>query len=351
MKILQLTFTYGNNFGAMMQAYALQKVLTDMGNDCYFLPFFQKPFELPEYELSLKGKVLWGLRKYKRRNYTKKWFSNFNHFLYDHCQFAPYIELSNLASIGEEYDRFLVGSDQVWNIQSYNNDYCLLKWVPEKAKRCSYAASLGNYSIRMKNNPVLEAIREFGSVSFREQMDYQDAKRNGVQCRMDLDPTFLLDRAEWEKMVDERYKYLEDCVALFGYDRQSFVFAKTYAERNKKQMVIVNYFGNRLFPGIRILNPASPVDLLSVIRYADCIVTHSYHVFIISLNLNKQVYYSKTNSGKNSDRFATVEERFSLPDLSAIPEHIGTIVDWKIFNSRLSELRAESLAYLRGITE
>lgn len=48
MKILQFTFTYGNNLGAMLQAYALNKVLTDMGNDCYFQPFFEKPFELPK---------------------------------------------------------------------------------------------------------------------------------------------------------------------------------------------------------------------------------------------------------------------------------------------------------------
>lgn len=351
MKILQLTFTYGNNFGGMMQAYALNKVLSDMGNDCYFLPFYPKPFELPKQQLSAKGKILELFRRYKHRNYTKEWFSEFNHFLYERCQFAPYVDLNALASIDKEYDMFLVGSDQVWSVQNYKNEYCLLKWVSEQSKRCSYAASLGNYSIRMNNDPVLDAIRNFGSISFREEIDYCDAKRNGISCRLDIDPTFLIDRTEWEKLVKSNYRYLENYVTLFGYDNKSFKFAKAYAKKHKKKLVIVNYFGNRVFPGIGILNPPSPVDLLSVIRYSNCIVTHSYHVFIVSLNLNKRVFYSKINNDKVSERFATVVHHFELPNLETEAENMEIGVDWNRFNSRLAELRWDSMEYLKGITK
>lgn len=42
---IKLTITYGNNIVAMLQAYALNKILTEIGNDCYFLPFMKKPLK------------------------------------------------------------------------------------------------------------------------------------------------------------------------------------------------------------------------------------------------------------------------------------------------------------------
>lgn len=350
MKILQFTFTYGNNLGAMLQAYALNKVLTDMGNDCYFQPFFEKPFELPKSKLSLKDKILCLLRYYKKRNYTDKWFSNFNHFLYDRCKFAPFVEFDKLQNIQNEYDMFLVGSDQAWNIQNYNNEYCLLKWVSDQNKRCSYAVSLGNYSIRLKNDPVAEAIKNFEYISFREMVDYLDAKRNGIDCRMDIDLTFLLEQSEWKKLTSNEYSFLKDCVVMFGYDRQSFEFAKSYAKIKHKKLIIVNYFGNRTFPGIKIINPSTPQELLSVIQYANCVVTHSYHVFIVSLNLNTRVFVTKNSGNKTASRFETVMLLFELSNRETDVNSIDAEIDWKAFNEKLSVMRKESIAYLRSIT-
>ena len=352
MKILQLTFTYGNNLGAMLQAYALNKVLTDMGNDCYFLPFFENPFQLMETRKSLKGRLLSAFRRLKKREYTDKWFCEFNQFLYSKCKFAPFIAFDKLSQIENDYDLFLVGSDQVWNVSTFRTEHCLLQWVAQKEKRCSYAVSLGNYSIRLKNDPVLNAIETFDAISFRERIDYEDARRNGVPCRMDVDPTFLVDRAEWVGLVNESYAFLENSVCMFGYDKASFAFAKAYAQQHGMKLVIVNYFGNRLFPGIKILNPSSPIDLLSILFYAGCVVTHSYHVFIVSLNLNKQVFVTKLHSsGKSANRISTVNGQFGLFDREAKPENMNACMDWAQFNERLSKLREDSLNYLKRITK
>lgn len=351
MNILQLTFTYGNNVGGMLQAYALNRVLTDMGNDCRFLPFFESPFTLQPEKLSAKGRFLRWLRWYKHRNYTNEWFYQFNRFLYDHCQFAEYVPLDQLASIQNDYDMFLVGSDQVWNIPVFQTQHCLLEWVSDKKKRSSYAASLGNYSIRLKNDPVGEAIANFQNISFREELDYEDAKRNGLDCRLDIDPTFLLDQTHWYSLTDDSYTAYENCVALFGYSKDTFEFAKKYAKEHKKKLVIVNYFGNKIFPGIRIVNPSTPLELLSIMRYSACTVTHSYHVFIVSLNLNTPVFYQcKTTAGKTGNRFQTVVNRFGLHGREAIPCNVNQEIDWAAFNRKVAELRDDSLAYLRRIT-
>ena len=350
MKILQLTFTYGNNMGAMLQAYALNKTLESMGNECYFLPFYEKPFEILKKKTNLVSAVLKLLRNYKKRNYTPAWVRNFNQFLYNTCQFAPYTQLDQLSKIQNEYDLFIVGSDQIWNVKTYNCEHCLLKWVEDKNKRFSYAASLGSYSIRLKNDPIATAIKDFSTVSFREKIDYEDAMRNGIDCRLDIDPTFLVDKSHWEEITNEKYSYLENCVALFGYDEKSYEFAKKYAKEKKLKLVIANYFGNRAFPGTKILNPPTPTDMLSIIRYASCVVTHSYHVFILSLNLNKQVFYTSHNGKKVNNRFDTVIELFDLQNRETDIENINCQVDWCEFNRRLYELREKSLRYLKGIT-
>lgn len=235
MKILQLTFTYGNNMGAMLQAYALNTILSQMGNDCYFLPFFEKPFEIIKTNMGLKERILSSFRKIKGRQYTNEWFSKFNHFLYEHCQFAPYIDCNDLSSIKNKYDIFLVGSDQVWNIMAYDCDYCLLKWVADNSKKCSYAVSLGNYSIRMQNDPVLEAIKDFKTISFREKIDYEDAKRNNVSARLDVDPTFLIDKSHWMGLIDPEYEYLKNYVCIFGFDKQSYNFGKNMPKKIKRK--------------------------------------------------------------------------------------------------------------------
>ncbi len=350
MKILQLTFTYGNNMGAMLQAYALNRVLTEMGNEVYLLPFYQEPFVLVQNKKSLKQKILYALRNYKSRNYTDEWFSKFNHFLYDKCMFAPFTDLDNLSSVENDYDLFMVGSDQVWNIPRYQCEQCLLKWVSQKEKRFSYAVSLGDYSIRLKNNDLEEALENFGAVSFREKIDYEDAKRNGLECRMDLDPTFLVDQKDWKKITDSKYDFLKNSVCVFGYDKTSFEFAKEYAKANGMKVVIVNYFGNRIFPGIKILNPGSPAELLSVIQYAGTVVTHSYHVFILSLNLNKKVYITK-KSNKSGNRFDTVLDMFEIENIETKPENFNREIDWERFNNKLYSLRENSLNYLRSITK
>lgn len=351
MKILQLTFTYGNNMGAMLQAYALNKTLTEMGNDCYFLPFYEKPFEIVKTKISAKEKVLSVFRRIKGRQYTDKWFKQFNSFLYDKCQFAPYVDLNELDSIEKNYDKFIVGSDQVWNMMAFNSEYCLLKWVSDRNKKCSYAASLGAYSIRMQNDTVLDTIKDFNSLSFRETIDYEDAKRNGVECRLDLDPTLLIDKSVWYELTDSKYEYLNDYICIFGFDKQSYAFAKEYAKKKGLKVIVVNYFGNRILPGIKIINPPSPTELLSVIEHANCIVTHSYHVFILSLNLNTQVFITTKNTGRSANRFDTIINMFGLENREAKIENIDCVVEWDKFNRQLLERRDDSLSYLKRMTE
>ena len=117
--------------------------------------------------------------------------------------------------------------------------------------------------------------------------------------------------------------------------------------------MVINYFGNHLLPGIKNINPPSPIELLSVIAYANCIITHSYHVFILSLNLNTKVFIN-TRSFKNLksyNRFSTVIEMFKLKGLESEICNIDNNIDWDKFNSILKREREESINYLKRMSE
>lgn len=337
--------------GAMLQAYALNKILEGLGHESYFLPFYDKPFELQKQKLNFANTFLKFLRNYKNRNYTNRWMYEFNHFLYDNCKFVHFTKMDELSKIQHNYDLFIVGSDQVWNVNTYHCEQCLLQWVEDKNKRFSYAASLGTYSIRLKNDPVANAIKDFAGISFREKLDYEDAKRNGINCRIDIDPTFLIDKSHWESITNEEYSYLKSYVVLFGYDKKSFDFAKKYAEAKNLKLIIANYFGNRVFFGTKIINPSTPLDALSIIKYSACVVTHSYHSFILALNLNKPVFYTALSQNKTNSRFETVTDMFDLHNRETEYTNINEQVDWDKFNMKLAELRDSSMQYLKRITK
>ena len=89
---------------------------------------------------------------------------------------------------------------------------------------------------------------------------------------------------------------------------------------------------------------------MAVIQYANCVVTHSYHVFIVSLNLNTRVFVTKNSGNKTASRFETVMLLFELSNRETDVNSIDAEIDWKAFNEKLSVMRKESIAYLRSIT-
>ena len=118
MKVGVLTFHRALNYGAVLQAYALQKCLLMMGVECdiidYRCPYIEE-FYKPLKANFLKQPKMW-LREVVYAPFNLKKRAKFEGFIQNFMKRTKVLNTQNdLQEINCLYDCFIAGSDQVWN--------------------------------------------------------------------------------------------------------------------------------------------------------------------------------------------------------------------------------------------
>ena len=139
----------------------------------------------------------------------RKYLRTFRHEFITESEKA---DRNNLVDIGKKYDIVVAGSDQVFNdvCTKFDETY-FLDFVPDK-KKYSYAASFGFKELpKEREEDYKRRLEGFQQLSIREESGC-DIVRNllGRESLCNIDPTFLLNRNEWEKIVvsKERKPYI-----------------------------------------------------------------------------------------------------------------------------------------------
>ena len=341
-----LTYYYKtHNYGGMLQSYALPYFLKKNGINaeqiCY-VRTDERPFTIKElretnnlsFFTRLKNKILFNKYiqvikpKFEERN---KKFLEFE-LKIPHCR-----EIYNLASIcqaNDIYDNFVVESDQIWTFNCFNPTF-FGEFVSKDKKLISYAASVGKSNFTDEEcNYLSRTIPRFDAISVRESDLINDfsniSKRNDIECV--VDPTFLLDRSEWDEIcsnreISERYMF---CYFLGG-DVRLRRLAKRYAKKHKLKIVSIPFanetFNNADFNYYDIGKfDADPSDFISLIKFSDCVFTDSFHATVFSLIYNKEFFvfdrvehknmcsrlYTLTKLFDCEERFCDCDYKFSL---------------------------------------
>ena len=148
MKIGILTYHRSHNYGALLQAIALRKVLADMGHEVTFIDYWpayhRHMYALFSFHWMMSRKGIWSKWSYLKYcfcNYSarKKRKLSFDKFISEYIE--PYT-----SSMDESYDVVIHGSDQIWRkqpeINTYNPVYFGCHDIVARRK-VSYAASIG----------------------------------------------------------------------------------------------------------------------------------------------------------------------------------------------------------------
>ena len=199
MKIATLTFHRALNYGAVLQTYALQKVLLDLGYETevldYRSDFIEKhyqPDKISNYFTLKKMAILLllnGCSKVKR--------SQFDSFVDNNIKMSDIIYSDkNIVNSEKLYDLFLVGSDQVWNPEYINSFEWSFALFANESQRIVYAASLGVDKIPERYLPQFtKSLQGLKNISLREE---QAKIILWEQCHVDstvvLDPTLLISK-------------------------------------------------------------------------------------------------------------------------------------------------------------
>lgn len=365
MRVGVLTLPLHTNYGGILQAYALQRVLQDMGHDVVLLDSYPqcptlKPFPLQQmfYLKRLLMKVVAPHKaiplfyeKEAMARYRKK--EHIRQFYRQHVRNVPFGVGAAVNS--SDFDALIVGSDQVWRpMYSPNIFDAYLSFAQDwpHVKRISYAASFGTAEWEYSEEQTSECrrlVQMFDVVSVREESGVTLCKeRLGVNASWVLDPTLLVEPRHYKEHIAKADADYPSSMC-FGYildasEEKDAIFHHIATTRGLQ----MSSFQNVDDPD----NGAAPSveSWLKAFHDAEFVFTDSFHGCVFSIIFNKPfVVYGNVNRGMA--RFHSLLSMFGLENrLVTTPDDAANVacqpVDWDSVNIRLSELRKVSKEFL-----
>lgn len=364
MKVGILTFHFGRNYGALLQAYGLRKAIDSLGNETRVVHYVPQHFS--GYMSSAETNLLrLGWRTYgprlaiERRLRTFK----FNHFKRKELRLSPRCRnKEELIQQVAEFDALVVGSDQVWNLNYVDsNDLCyFLDFpIPEKVRCLSYAACCGR-----KDQPptylstVSSLLTKFHSVSVRNDVtaDFVKSLANRVSTVV-ADPTLLDSYVDLEDGYISKSRYL----LMYVLEKKSFANYEKIIGNLKKRLgmpVLAIADGNQFWhdepiPGAdRTLFGVSVGRFLSLIKQSECVVTDSFHGTIFSIKYQKP-FVTLNDGGWRNMRMNDLANRYGIGQrMKSIYTGIDpTLLKWsndlKVIKKLFSTHKETSYEFLR----
>ena len=323
MRVGILTFHYGRNYGALLQAYGLRKAIESLGHDAsviHYIPeycsYYMSPKETPWLRL---GWRTYGPRlaiERRLRTYRFNRFKRKELRLTQRCH-----SKEDLSQQVAGLDVLVVGSDQVWNLNFvHSDDLCYFLDFPRQDQlRCiSYAACCGR-----KDQPperlsrVAELLANFHAIGVRNDVTTEFVSSlSGRNATVVADPTLLVDFGAIEDghVPDSRY------ILVYALEQTSFeAYAKVIGALKQRFRLPVwavadgdVRWGETPFPGadqncIGIM----PGRFLSLLKHASCIVTDSFHGTIFSVKYRKP-FLTLNDGGWRNMRMLDLSNRYEI---------------------------------------
>ncbi len=380
-KIGIITIDKVNNYGAELQAFALQKKLEKLGYDCEIIDYlYYKNWKFKDTNLSkpfapMSGKeqlAYW--LKYRLANFvldkvfplfhqaTRIRLKRFEKFHRENTKFSrPYHSMIKLYRTPPDYDTYVVGSDQVWNPSASSSiEPYFLTFAPKDAKKISYASSFGVSHIapelqerfkKLLNNIDVISVRETSGVELVKQL-------TGRNAELVVDPTLLLNKQEWMPYM-QAYPNMPERYVLIYQLSDSDAIVKLAKQIGIEKAIPVYRICKRAFhvkkdTGVINILDAGPAEFLSLIAHAEYVVTNSFHGTAFSVNFHIPFYTVISSRKKNNSRMESLLGTLNLKDRLLYDNNDGTnrqntseIIYMPETDSNLNKLRKKSFLFLQ----
>lgn len=352
MKIGIVTQPLYNNYGGLLQNYALQLVLKRLGHEPKTIDFVGRS-SFTRYLLSICKQLLISVLKCRRpqiRPYVAiPTFRNpvMADFVNNHIDRTRIVHSYNKKIVSEEhFDAVITGSDQVWRpiYNSYIEDM-FLKFVPDSIKKIAYAASFGvdtwEYNAKLTKRCAKQAKR-LDAISVREATGVELCKTYlGVNAQHVLDPTILAGAEAYKPLLKEKT------------EEQDYLFAYILDITPEKQAYVENMAKSK---GLKtIIKSAdknatlSVEDWLSMIANSSMVVTDSFHGTVFSILFHRD-FYSIVNVARGGTRFSSLLSPLGLEhrmgDVSQFTLTEPSPIDWQQVDKILDKHRQDSMNFL-----
>jgi hypothetical protein len=355
MKIGILTLPFNNNYGGLLQSYALQTYIRERGHEVVIINREVVEKKTLKQKIKKYIKQVTGIEYNQSKKSIKK-TRLLNKLISEQMLLSEKILKYSDYKLVEKLnlDIIIVGSDQVWRFD-YTEDrfkeYFLNFISRAKIKKLSYAASFGvdNWVLDSKETcEIKELIKEFDGVSVRETNGYNLCIEhlNYDNVEVNIDPVLLFPQNIYTRNFDITESEIKTTTAyLLDPTEDKLTLVSKVANRTKYQ---IKYTGKYNRQTLRNQYPSID-EWLSDFLNANFIVTDSFHGCVLSIVFNKNfVVYG--NKKRGLSRFNSILKKFNLEDRIVyssddIPKIIYSPINYKEVNNILNKERLKSDKY------
>ena len=374
-----ITCYFHHNYGSMLQAYATEMIMQQMGLPYQTIAckapitymqenkllYIIKKLLIADWKMRL-GKMKIEREKKNNPVFAKNWEVRnkaFDDFANSYFHVSPYCKnRQELETMANNYSAFLVGSDQLWRTDSVEHGYYTLEWVPDDIRKIAYSTSIG-----VKEVPWFQVAKNrrfmnrFDNMALREQSACDLVyKLTGRKVQVVLDPTLLFTGKQWmniqqeEPLTDGKYIF---CY-LLGNNPEQREFIKQVKAKTGYKIVALQHLDEYIPSDEGFADEApyvGPREFLNYIRNAEYIFTDSFHCSVFSILYKKNFFtFSRFAEGAKQSTNTRIDNLLHITGLEdrrmTSDKTIDDILNFRgNFNGvedKLNVLRKSSMEYL-----
>jgi len=376
MKIGIVTLPFNWNYGGILQTYALQNVLKELGHEAVtinrntvLMPFKMKVLSFARRfmlrSIFMKKVVV---RTWPKKEEEKTIRQHTDRFIKEHIAVTDLFKSENDFRSIERYgfEAFIAGSDQVWRPKySPVPENHFFGFLPDNnnAIRLSYAASFGvdhwEYT-QKKTKACAKLAQKFNAISVRENSAIELCKKHlGVDSKLVLDPTLLVPKEQYIALVEqdriekmpgslfnyvldltpEKVAFIQQAADCLGLKTFSSTAAGTFRDLGSKRL------SECIFPPV--------TRWLRSFMDAEFVITDSFHGTAFSIIFNKP-FIAIGNKKRGISRFTSLlkmvglENRLVLEIDDRALKLVGQPIDFNNVNKNLNQMKKQSVAFLES---
>lgn len=278
-----ITYYQISNYGANLQALALQKYIEDQGFTSFIVKHKCKSIK--------KRTIITEKRIFC--NYENK-TKAFNKLLSDFKKFFSFMlfrkKFLRIRKFNPNNDKLIIGSDQVWNTDINGCD-SFYYFSGYNGRKYAYAASFGYDFVPSKHLGFLqENLCLFERIGIREAQGKKIlSSQFHINSYIVLDPVFLVEKSFWKTLLKNTKK-----------DYTSFLYIKSlkitnlirFLNKNYSNLIFLNYSDYNIKSDILKYDAqSSPYEWISYIANSHLVVTNSYHCILFSIIFEKEFIF------------------------------------------------------------
>ena len=368
MKIAIITLPLLGNYGGILQNYALQRVIKQLGHSVETIRFPYK-LKLPLW----KQPIVYGHRCLKRyilhkncRIFYEKWYNTTHPLLIKQMQdfvdeYINYRVVNHLSEISvNDYDAIIVGSDQVWrpaySLKPITNAFLSFTKEWKDIRRIAYAASFGTDEweyTHTQTKSCTSLLQLFHGVSVREvnaiKLCKQFLHHDAIHV---LDPTMLLSKEDYIQLFQGRILNLMPRGQLLTYildetDEKTQIVKKASNYYDFEVYRANSRYENCLAPLNERIQP-SIEQWLKDFYDAKFVITDSFHATVFSILFGKP-FIVLGNNQRGLSRIYSLLQTFGLENHIVSSSNVSRqdySFDSEQIDSILHGFREKSISFL-----